>query len=134
MIKPPKPSVAVGANGKQLQGTTPIRKGSKIQVRLVPDTDFKASLPNDARYQINQILVKANLSLGPPVTVNKINSAGRDATKPINVGLGSRGNSAPKGTVFYIELDEIIRVNFQGKKIPDRRFLKSELMASFKVE
>ena len=134
VIKPPKPSVAVGANGKQLQGTTPIRKGSKIQVRLVPDTDFKAALPNDARYQVNQILVKANLSLGPPVTVNKINSAGRDATRPINVGLGSRGNSAPKGTVFYVELDEIIRVNFQGKKIPDKRFLKSELMASFKVE
>ncbi|MEM9718027.1 MAG: GldM family protein [Bacteroidota bacterium] len=134
VIKPPKPTIAVGANGRQLQGSAPIRKGSKIQVRLVPDADFKASLPNDARYQVSQILVKANLSLGPPVTVNKINTAGRDATQPMNVGLGSRGNSAPKGTVFYIEIDEIIRVNFQGKKIPDKRFLKSELMASFKVE
>jgi len=134
VIEPPKPQVAFGVNGRALQGATPVKKGSRIQVRLVPDAEFAASLPRDARYQISQIEVKAKLSLGAPQTVNRINTNGQDATQPINVSLGSRGNSAPPNTTVYIEIEDIYRVNFEGKKIKDSRFLATEKIGVIVVE
>ena len=134
VIEPPKPSVAIGVNGKILQGPTPVRKGSRVQVTLIPDVDFKTALPSDARYQISKITVKAKLSLGAPRTVNSINSAGRDATRPITVPLGAQVNSAKSGTTVYIELEDIIRVNFQGKKIVDKRFLATEKLGTIVIE
>ena len=134
VIEPPKPQIAIGVNGKILQGATPVKKGSRIQVTLIPDADFKASLPADARYQISKITVKAKLSLGAPRAINSINTAGQDATRPIRVTLGPQSSSIRSNTTVYIELDEIIRVNFQGKKITDRRFLATEKLGTIVIE
>ncbi len=132
VIEPPKPTIDFAINGNRTDGSTPVPKGSRIQLRLVPDDDFKAALPTDARYGLTKVNVKAQLSLGPPTTVNSIPGPS-DATQPFNVPLGSRVNQAPSNTKIYIEIEDIYRTNFQGKRIPDKRFYASELIKSFVV-
>jgi len=133
VIEPPKPTIDFAINGQRTDGSTPVPKGSRVQVRLVPDEDFKAALPRDARYGITGINVKAQLSLGPPQTVNTVGGSS-DATQPITVSLGSRVQQAPSNTKIYIEIEDIYRTNFQGKRIPDKRFYAAEKIRSFVVK
>lgn len=126
VIQPPKPSIDMAINGKISSGNTPIPKTSRVQIRLVPDADFEASMPMDAKYGISEISVLAALSLGEPIKVNSINTAGKDATKPIQVSLGTQVRQAPTGTKLILRIEEIYRRNFQGKLIPDNRFTEVE--------
>ncbi|MEL6674058.1 MAG: GldM family protein [Bacteroidota bacterium] len=133
VIKPPKPTIDMRVNGKKVTGA-PVSKTSRVQVKLDADPDFKSSLPQDARYGIQGVEVKAQLSLGPPVTVNRINTAGKDATKAISVAMGTRVRQARAGTTVYIVLNDIYRVNFQNKRIVDRRFSEVERTLSLVVK
>jgi len=132
VIKPPKPSIEFGINGKRTDGLAVVPKGSRIQVILVPDEDFKANLPRDARYGLTGVDVKAQLSLGTPQSVNRIGNV-NDATQPVNVPLGSRVQQAPAGTKIYLEIQDIFRINFQNQKVTDNRFTASEKIFSFTV-
>jgi len=132
VISPPKPSVEMRVNGKATSGSTPVSKASKITVQVKPDPEFKSLLPKDARYKINGIEVLAQLSLGPPRSVNKVR--GGDATKPIRVSLGPKVKQARPGTKVYIRIDAISRVNFKGQAIPDKRFSEVERMLSIVVK
>lgn len=134
VIQPPKPTIDMAVNNKRVSGATPVPKTSRVQIRLIPDADFKAGLPADARYGISGITVAAALSLGPPTTVNTINSNGRDATQPIQVALGTRVRQARPGTKVFIRIEEIYRKNFQGKTIPDKRFTEVERTLSIIVK
>ncbi len=129
VIQPPKPTIELAVNGKRSSGATPVSKSSRFAVRLVPDGDFLANLPSDARYGIGSVDVLAMLSLGPPKKVGTLNTDGRDATKGIAVKLGAEiRQSRRKGLNVYIRLNDIYRTNFQGKKVPDKRFPESERM------
>lgn len=132
VIRPPKPTIELAVNNKKTSGAVPIPKTSKIQVRLVPDPDFKSNLPNDARYEVSAIKVLAQLTLGPPKTVKSQSFAGRDATKPLSISLGSSLKQARAGTKVYLEIDKIYRKNFKGEKI-EERFSTVEKMLSLVV-
>ena len=133
VIMPPKPTIDIRINGKKATGA-PVPKTSRIAVRLAPDADFASALPQDARYGISDVEVKAQLSLGPPVTVNRIKTAGQDATKAIGVSLGTRVRQARAGTTVYIILNDIYRKNFQNKSIVDNRFSEVERTVSIVVK
>jgi gliding motility-associated protein GldM len=133
VIRPPKPTIEMAINGKTTGGSTPVSKNSRIQVRLVPDADFRANLPEDARYMISSIDVLAQLSLGPPTKVNSVNANGKDATKPINVSLGTQVRQARPGTKIYIRINDIYRRNFQNKRVKEN-FSEIERMLSIVVK
>lgn len=132
VIQPPKPSIDIRVNGQRVTGA-PVPKTSSVQVRLVPDEDFKSSLPADSRYTISTIEVKAQLSLGPPQKVNEVNVGGADATRPIAVALGTRVRQARPGTTVYIVVNDIYRVNFANQRIKDTRFSEIEKTISLVV-
>lgn len=129
VIQPPKPTIELAVNGQKTSGATPVKKSSRIAVRIVPDADFKANLPNDARYRVGSIDVLAMLSLGPPKRVNSIQTSGQDATQGLRVNLGSEvRQNRRNGLNVYIRLNDVARLNFQNKSIKDPRFPESERM------
>lgn len=132
VIQPPKPSIDVRVNGQRVTGA-PVPKTSNVQVRLVPDEDFKSALPADAKYTISTIDVLAQLSLGPPQKVNEIAVNGRDATRPIQVSLGTRVRQARPGTTVYIRVNDVFRINFRNQRIKDTRFTEVEKTLSLVV-
>ncbi|MDX1906910.1 MAG: GldM family protein [Bacteroidia bacterium] len=134
VIQPPKPGVNMAVNGKPYNGSAMVPKSSRVQVRIEPDADFASGLPEDANYGITSIEVLAQLSLGPPTPINRINSAGQDATKAIAVALGSRISEARAGTKVYVKLNDIYRVNFKKERIVDPRFSEVERTLSLVVE
>lgn len=117
VIAPPKPTIDMAVNGTRNTGTIPVPKNSRVSLRLVPDEDFKSLLPKDANYEITSVVIKAQLSLGPPETVGTQNLAGQDATKAVTFSLGQRVQQAPGNTKVYIEIEKVNRINFQGKKV-----------------
>lgn len=133
VVQPPKPSIDIRINGQKSNGA-PVPKTSTIQIALIPDEDFKSSLPQDARYTISTIDVLAQLSLGPPQKVNSVNVGGQDATKPINVPLGTEVRQARPGTTVYIKINDIYRVNFRNERLADGRFTEIEKTLSIVVK
>ena len=111
-----------------------VPKTSRVAVRLEPDADFRAALPNDAKYGIGGIEVLAQLSLGPPTKVNSIRGSSNAVTKPISVSLGNKVRQASPGTKVYVRLNDIYRVNFKGQKIVDKRFNEIERTLSLVVK
>lgn len=132
VIQPPKPSIDIRINGQRSTGA-PVPKTSNVQVALVPDEDFKTSLPQDSRYTISTIKVLAQLSLGPPQEVNTVNVNGADATRPINVPLGTEVRQSRPGTTVFIKITDIYRINFKNERIADPRFTELEKTLSFVV-
>ncbi len=120
-------------NGKRTSGATPVSKYSRVQIKVVPDPEFKAALPDDAKYGVTSVDVLAGLSLGPPTKVNAV-KGGLCHSKPINVSLGAKVRSAPPNTKVYIRINEIYRKNFQNKNLPDKRFSEAERMLSIVVK
>lgn len=117
VINPPKPEIQFAVNGKSTNGMVPIPKSSRIALRLLPDNDFRSHFPEDARYRIGSISVYAQLSLGPPTLVNKINAVGKDATLAITIPLGTQIRQTRPGTKVYIKIDDVYRLNFNNQKI-----------------
>ncbi|MEZ4825996.1 MAG: GldM family protein [Bacteroidia bacterium] len=120
VINPPKPGINMAINGRTYNGAEMVPKTSRVAVRIEPDDDFASALPEDARYGITSIDVLAQLSLGPPTQVNQVNCAGQDATKAIEVPLGTRVREARPGTKVYVRINEIYRVNFEKKRVPEK--------------
>ncbi|MEO0895274.1 MAG: hypothetical protein AAFY71_02565 [Bacteroidota bacterium] len=134
VVEPPKPAVNMAVNGKIYNGASMVPKTSRVQVRLEPDADFKAALPKDARYGIGGIEVLAQLSLGPPAKVNTIRGQSDAVTKPVNVSLGTQVRQSRPGTKVYVRLNDIYRLNYQGKRIVDKRFNEVERTLSLVVK
>ncbi|GAB4404176.1 MAG: hypothetical protein OHK0039_04220 [Bacteroidia bacterium] len=135
VIKPPKPEIRMLVNGKAYNGASMVPKTSRVQVGLSPDDDFKSALPNDAKYGIGSIDVLAQLSLGPPTKVNAEGGSRDAVNNPINVSLGTQvRQQARPGTKVYIRINDIYRINFEGKTVPDNRFSEIERMLSLVVQ
>ena len=124
VIEPPKPSLEMLVNGKAYNGSSPIPKTSRILVKIKPDVEFRAALPNDARYGITTIDVLGQLSLGPPRKVGT--SRGGRAEGGIKVSLPTEIRQARPGTKVYVRVNEVYRLNFRGQKKPDKRFSELE--------
>jgi gliding motility-associated protein GldM len=130
VIEPPKPTIEMRINGKLYNGTSPIPATSRIQVSVKADPEFKAALPRDARYSVDQIEVLAALSLGPPTRVESARgSSNMEAGVPVR--LGTRVRQAGRGTKVFVRIDKIYRVNYKGQKIEDKRISELERTLSF---
>lgn len=130
VIEPPKPSIVMMVNGRPYNGTSPIPPTSRIQVSVKSDPEFKAALPRDARYSVDQIEVLAGLSLGPPTRVESARGSS-DMENGVAVRLGTRVRQAGRGTKVYVRIDKIYRVNYRGEKIEDTRISELERTLSF---
>ncbi|MEM6264398.1 MAG: GldM family protein, partial [Bacteroidota bacterium] len=135
VIKPPKPSVQLKVNGKvQNNPARPVTKASRLLVQIIPDAEFKAALPKDARYGVTSIDVLAQLSLGPPKRVNSASGSGRDGERGIPVSMGTEIRQARPGTKVYLRINDIYRKNFMNKQITDKRFSEVERTMFFTVK
>lgn len=124
VIEPPKPSIEMMVNGKPYNGSSPIPKTSRILVKVKPDAEFRAALPNDARYGISTIDVLGQLSLGPPRNVGTVR--GGRAEKGIRVSLPTEIRQARPGTKVYVRVNEVYRLNFRNQRKADGRFSELE--------
>jgi gliding motility-associated protein GldM len=134
VISPPKPSIkALMANGQPYTGSAFIPKRSGIFVKIEPDRDFRNALPRDARYGISGATVLAQLSLGPPQTVNRIGGTNDAVGSPMKVALGRQVASARDGTTVFVRLEDVYRINFAGKKLKEP-FSELERTIKFNVK
>jgi len=130
VIPPPRPSIQVLVNSKVYDGSTPIPKKSDMTVKIVPDADFLAALPADARYQLSSVKLRVARGLGAPVNVDEVNGSGKDASKGVSLSLGTALINDPPGTKIYLEIDNIYRVNFKNQKIEESFILAERTLGA----
>lgn len=113
VIKPPKPRIAAYVNGKEYDGRTPLKRGQRVTIKVIPDSEFARTLPGDAKYKVGTVKMMLQTSM--------IGGAKTIASKSGNVmsGITFTLNQAElknaRGAKIYFEVDEVYRVNFQGK-------------------
>ncbi len=125
VIEPPKPNIEVLVNGRVYDGSTPIPKTSRVLVRIVPDEEFRAALPNDARYGIStvDVLIQDDGS-SRPRHVGTIE--GGRAEQGIAIDLSSEVRNATGSVKVYLRVNEVYRLNYRNQKKPDKRFSEME--------
>lgn len=127
VIEPPKPTIVMKtAGGDAYNGTTPVGKSQRMCFSLAADAEFRSALPNDARYEIGQIAVYAQIGLGAPRLVATEDFSGRDATTDLCVNMPVEVRQAAGSVRVYYQIKGIYRKNFKGQKIEDKRFLENE--------
>ncbi|RMG19219.1 MAG: hypothetical protein D6730_21945 [Bacteroidetes bacterium] len=126
VIEPPKPSIRVQVNGRDYNGRTAVPASSRLSIQVIPDAEFRQAIPQDAHYRIHRLEVLVQRGLQPARPVKTLDLSGRDATRPIDIRLGTAIGSVPAGTQVFLQIDGVYRRNFQGKEIEDRRFLAVE--------
>ena len=119
VIKPPKPTLEVRVNNQPYNGLSPISKRSNVVIRVTPDSDFQAALPQDARYTINTVDLLVQRSLGAPTRVGSFSGSGRSGAQGVPVPLGNRLSADTPGAKIYFRVDRVYRVNFKGQNIEE---------------
>ncbi len=120
VIKPPKPTIHLDIAGKPHDGVQPIPKKATVTVRVEADHDFKNALPKDARYEITNVELKAQRSMGAPTKVAAKGGSGLDGTKGIMIDLGTNLKTDTPGTKIYFFIEKINRINFKGTKVEEK--------------
>jgi gliding motility-associated protein GldM len=109
---PPRPSFQVKVDGKAYDAQKGISAAPRsFRLELIPDANFKRKYPDDARYLVTKgRVLRATGSNGKgSLTINS-------PTLDFNINQLRAGAKA--GDRYVIEIDEIIRVNFEDKRIP----------------
>ena len=109
---PPQPSFQILVDGKAYDAQKGITAAPRsFTLRLIPDANFKRIYPEDARYVVTKgRILRATGSNGK----GSMNISG--PTVDFNVNTLRAG--AKSGDRYVIEIDEIIRINFEDKRIP----------------
>lgn len=108
---PPRPAFEVLVDGKRYDAQKGITAAPRtFKLVLVPDANFKRKYPEDARYVVTKgRILRATGSTGKgSMNINA-------PTVDFNVNTLRAG--AKSGDRYVIEIDEIIRVNFEDKRI-----------------
>ena len=120
VIKPPSPTITLWVNGREYQTGIPISKRSSVSVEVKPDPEFLRTLPKDAQYGITGISLSTYSSMGT-------SKLGRFTPEPdtpyrVRIKLGEvyALQKCPPGTRVAVELEGIYRIDFQGRKIPEK--------------
>lgn len=123
VIDPPKPSLQLLVAGQMASAQTKVGKGTMVKLKVVPDPEFKSLLPMDARYEVSVVDVYKQCGLGPPTKAGSANLAGRDASgEGLDFPIPGDAFQCPSGSKIYFEVKEVVRKNFQSKKVVDDRF------------
>lgn len=118
VITPPKPRLELKINGQPYQGIRTVSPNSRMTIRVIPDREFLASLPDDARYRIKTLEVRLKDRIGPPRLIGTVDISGSDATRAIPVRLTSEVRQARRGSTLIIQVKGISRKNFKNELIP----------------
>ena len=117
VIDPPKPSLELLVEGRPYSITQSTPSNSRLSIRLVPDPEFRRSLPRDARYGIQRVEFLLKDGLQPPRIVGQTTLQGQDATQALTLRVPSEVLRARAGSKLYIRINGIHRVNYQGNQI-----------------
>ena len=119
VVPPPRPSWKFKVDGSAWDGITPISAKSKFEVCIVSDKDFAASLPQDARYSMRQIKLMVGSGLGAPKVVDQINASNASRESCVTFSLAGVMKGVAPGSRMYVQVEEIVRVNFRNKQVPE---------------
>ncbi len=137
VIPPPKPDIVVGVGkiSNRWDGQKPWKKGDRICIKIMPEKNFGRTMPKDARYRIEGIVVKVKKGLGAPQPVKSLGrSKVMDLYKGVQcISLFTITRGLPPGTKIYLQLKRVVRINFEGRAI-EEPFSKRELTISGVVE
>lgn len=122
VIDPPKPSIEILINGQRASSSTQVAKGSRVTLKVVPDPEFKAALPQDARYEITAVEVYKQCGLTPPSKAGGTTLSGRDAAAGLDFPIPGEAFQCASGSKIFFEVKDVARKNFQGKIVVDTRF------------
>jgi len=131
VILPPKPEVEFKVNGRKAVGIPTVPKASRIRVSVIPDREFMQQFPKDARYVAEKIEVLASLGIGPPRVVKTINVQGKNLNEGVTFSFPPQVRQMSRGMKVFVRIEGIARVNFQGKRIKEKRISSYESTASF---
>lgn len=129
VIPPPKPTLSLFVNGQRYDGVSLVSKANPVEVRVTPDKNFADALPKDAKYQLVSAVLKAQIGLGapanqgPPQTSNVL----KEPTLTFKIPRDMN-----PGTLCFIQIDKIVRNNFEKKSI-EERFSSLETTLKFTV-
>jgi hypothetical protein len=127
VVPPPRPAIRVYVGNEPYNGTSPVPRSATVRVRVEPDKDFAASLPEDARYVISKPEVKVVKGLAGAQSIGSLPDS-KVATSPVvAIDLTDYGRGLQPGNVVYIQFGDVYRVNFQNKQVKES-FAVSELV------
>jgi len=130
---PPKPTIQIFAGGSEVPGGATIPKPGKISIKCIADKQFRETLPNEAKYQMEGITATSKASAFG--TAMAFMSGGSSSTGPEAVAEASTMTAnMPSGALVVIKIDKVSRVNYKGQKIPDNRMTLSDLQRSFSIK
>lgn len=132
VIQPPRPTIAISVNGRAYNGTAPVNKKSRFEVKIIPNSEFKRLLPNDARYQVGKIEILMKNTLEPARVIKTLNMAGRNPEQGIRVTMPAEVQQARPGTKIFIRFGEVSRRNFKGDLFKER-FSELERTVAFEI-
>jgi gliding motility-associated protein GldM len=99
----PPPIIRIYSQGKEINAIVS-RQATKLDIRVMPDQQFAATLPKDAQYKVEKCEVSL---ISKCVTKNIVNGSNM-----VNVSFLAK-TSRP-GDLLKIEIQEVLRRNFRG--------------------
>lgn len=129
VVRPPIPRLVLLVNGREHNLAAPISKRGAVTVKLVPDSEFKKTLPRDARYKASKIKLMIQDGIGPPRTVKTYSGADIQRGVRIQLAQGAIRNAYP-GAKIYFEVEGIKRVNFENRAIEITRMPRTQRFLS----
>jgi len=130
---PPKPNLQLIVNGREFDGISPISKNSRLTIKIKPDTFFAENFTEDATYEIDEIDVLVQRSLGAPSKVGTFNSNRQNANNGINLNTSTMFRTDPPGTKCYIKIGKVSRRTSDNQLI-EVAFTESELILGFIIK
>ncbi len=109
---PPRPDFQVFVDGKAYNAEKGITTAPRqFKLLLIPDDNFKRKYPEDARFVVSKgRILRATGSIGK----GSITISG----PTVDANVNSLRAGAKAGDRYVIEIDEIIRVNYNNERIP----------------
>jgi gliding motility-associated protein GldM len=129
VIPPPKPTLSLFVNGQRYDGISLVSKAAPVDVKVTPDKNFADALPKDAKYQLVNAVMKAQIGLGAPqqVAAPQTSNVAKEPTLSFKIP-----RDLNPGTLCFIQIDKIVRNNFEKKSI-EERFNQLETTLKFTV-
>lgn len=133
VIQPNKPRIVLMVNGNEHNPMQPINRRMPVEVKLVPDKDFAASMPRDARYSAQKVKLWYKEGLLPAQLVQEVSGAQLQKGVSFNLSQGSLRQALPGGRIYF-EVVELRRTNFEGRQleVPGVTIYDLNIAATFK--
>jgi hypothetical protein len=117
-IEPPNPEVSLEADGMPvLDEETTVTPRSRVFFRVTPSAELQRLSPQDARYQIDQVMVRPSRGLGAPQVYRPAAGDLGKPTLPIRFTKDFI-DALQDGEKVWVQIDGLSRINYQGAKVP----------------